>query len=250
MRVGKFQFQPEWATIAATIVLFPLFITLGLWQLDRAEQKRALVQNFEARSQEPPLRLAGNQQDPDHMRNRRVFASGQYDSHRQLLLDNRMYQSRPGYHVLTPFRLAGQDVAVLVNRGWVPLGTSREQLPDIRTSEQPRTVAGVIHVPSGPPLSLGESGDRAPGWPKVIQRVDRAALEQRLGMTLLPFTLRLSPQDDDGYVRVWKPHYRTPVEKHQAYAVTWFGFAVLLILLFAGLNLRRIDDTSGTEQDT
>ncbi len=233
----------------ATVLLFPLFLTLGLWQLDRADQKRALIQNFEARSQEPPLRLSGAQQDPEQLRNRRVIASGRYDSGRQLLLDNQIYQSRPGYHVLTPLRLAGEDVAVMVNRGWIPLGPRRDQLPDIHTGEQPRRVAGTIHLPSAPPLLLGESGDRAPGWPKVIQRVDRPALEQRLAMKLLPFTVRLSPEDDDGYVREWKPHYRTPVEKHHAYAVTWFGFAALLVLLYVGLNLVREEHPAGTRED-
>ena len=246
MRFGKFQFQPGWLATAATVCLLPLFILLGLWQLDRAEQKRALIENYVARSDEPPLRLVGEQADAAHMRNRRVFARGHYDSSRQLLLDNKIQQSRPGYHVLTPFFLSDEQVAVLVNRGWVPLGASRERLPEIGTGEQSRTVTGVVHVPSPPPLALGDSGDSVPGWPKVIQRVDRIALEQRLQTRLLPYTVRLSPQEDDGYIRDWKPHFRTPTEKHQAYAVTWFGFAVLLLVLFVGLNLSRIHEMPET----
>ena len=189
MRFGKFQFQPGWPATAATVLLLPLFVALGFWQLDRAEQKRALIQHYEARSSEPPLQLAGDQRDPEQMRNRRVIARGRYDAKRQLLLDNRLYQSRPGYHVLTPLLLAGEDVAVLVNRGWVPLGASREQLPDIRSGEQLRILTGRIHLPSAPPLALGESGDSVPGWPKVIQRVDLPALEQRLETSLLPFSV-------------------------------------------------------------
>lgn len=250
VRIGKFQFQPGLPATAATVLLFPLFITLGLWQLDRAAEQRALVQHFELRSADPPLQLDGGQRNPEDMRNRRVLASGRYDSEHQLLLDNQMYQSHPGYHVLTPFRLAGENVAVLINRGWVALGASRDQLPDIRVAEQPRTIGGVVYVPSGPPLALGESGDSVPGWPKVIQRVDPLALEQRLGTGLLPFTVRLSPEDGDGYVREWKPRHATPPEKHQAYAVQWFGFALLLAVLFVGLNLRLADDPSETRGDS
>ncbi len=249
VRIGKFQFRPAWVTTAVTVLLLPLFTFLGLWQLDRADQKKALVEHYKARSKHPPLQLTGAQRDAEAMRNRRVLASGRYDSERQLLLDNQIHRSRPGYHVITLFSLTGEDAAVLVNRGWVPLGTSRAELPDIRVGQEPRTIGGSLHVPSAPPLALGESGDSVPGWPKVIQWIDRPALERRLGTALLPFTVRLSPEDSDGYLRQWSPRYGTPPEKHHAYAVQWFGFAVLLVVLFVGLNLRRADDPSETRED-
>ncbi len=249
MRIGKFQFRPALPTTVVTLLLLPLFTALGFWQLERAEQKRALVEHYEARSLDPPLHLDGAQRDPEEMRNRRIRASGHYDAERQLLVDNRIYQSRPGYHVLTAFRLAGENAAVLVNRGWVPLGNSRTQLPDIGVAQDLRTIGGSVHMPSAPPLALGESGDRAPGWPKVIQWVDYPALERRLETALLPFLVRLSPEDSDGYVREWSPHHGTPPEKHHAYAVQWFGFAVLLVVLFVGLNLHRSDEPSETREE-
>ncbi len=249
MYIGKFQFRPGLTTTVLTLLLLPLFTALGIWQLERAEQKRALVEHYEARSGDPPLRLTGAQRNAEHLRNRRILARGQYDAEHQLLLDNQIYRSRPGYHVLTPFRLAGEKVSVLINRGWVPLRATRDQLPDVHVSEDPRTVGGNVHVPSAPPLLLGESGDSVPGWPKVIQWIDYAALERRLGTPLLPFTLRLSPESSDGYVRDWSPRHGTPPEKHQAYAVQWFGFAVLLVVLYIGLNLRRPDDPSKPRED-
>ena len=190
-----------------TLLLLPVFTALGLWQLERAEQKRALVEHYEARSEDPPLHLSGTQRDAEHLRNRRILARGHYDARHQLLLDNQIHRSRPGYHVLTPFRLEGDNVSVLVNRGWVSLGATRDQLPDVHVSQDPRTIAGKVHIPSAPPLLLGESGDTVPGWPKVIQWIDHAALERRLETLLLPFTLRLSPHSVDGYVRDWNPRY-------------------------------------------
>ncbi len=249
MHIGKFQFRPALPTTVVTLLLLPLFTALGLWQLDRAAQKRALVEHYQARSNVPPLQLDGAQRNPEDMRNRRVLVRGQYDPGRQLLLDNRIYQSRPGYHVLTVFHLAGENVAVLVNRGWVPLGNSRAQLPDITVGQQLRTIGGSVHMPSAPPLALGESGDSVPGWPKVIQWVDYPALERRLETALLPFLVRLSPEDSDGYVREWNPRHGTPPEKHHAYAVQWFGFAVLLVVLFVGLNLHRSDEPSETREE-
>ena len=247
VRIGKFQFRPGWATTVGSLLLLPLFTGLGLWQLDRADQKRALVDHFEDRAADLPVQLDGTQRDPDHMLNRRVLATGRYAADRQLLLDNRIYRSRPGYQVLTPFRLSKGRTAVLVNRGWVPLGADRNQLPDIEVDARHRSIAGLVHKPSDPPLLLGDSGDRVPGWPKVIQRLDIPALEQRLDVQLLPYTVRLSPEAPDGYVRDWRPNYRTPPEKHQAYAVQWFGFAVLLAVLYLALNLRPAEDKGEAE---
>jgi len=226
-----------------SLLVFPMFVSLGLWQLDRAEQKRALIAHYEQRTADLPVRLVGTQRDTVAMLNRRVAATGRYDSAHQILLDNQVYRGRPGYFALTPLRLSGSEMRVLVNRGWVPLGQSRAILPDLRVTEEVISLAGVVHQPSAPPLALDDPGDAAPGWPKVVQRVDLEALGQRLNASLLPYTLRLAPDQDHGYVRVWETQYsRTPPEKHQAYAVQWFGLALVLLILFVGLNTRRVRD--------
>jgi len=241
MRIGQFQFRPGLVPTVMSLLLLPMFVSLGLWQLHRAEQKHALIAHYEQRTADLPLRLDGSQRDTAAMLNRRVAATGRYDSAHQVLLDNQVYRGRPGYFALTPLRLSGSDMTVLVNRGWVPMGPSRVDLPDLRVTEDVISLAGVVHTPSVPPLTLGASGDATPGWPKVVQRVHLEALGQRLNAPLLPYTLRLAPDQDHGYVRVWDTQYsRTPPEKHQAYAVQWFGLALVLLVLYVGLNTRRI----------
>ena len=40
MRIASWEFNPSlWPTLA-TILVLPLFLSLGFWQLDRAEEKR------------------------------------------------------------------------------------------------------------------------------------------------------------------------------------------------------------------
>lgn len=241
MRIGQFQFRPGLVPTVMTLLLFPGFVSLGLWQLDRAEQKRALITHYKQRTADLPVRLDGSQRDTAAMLNRRVAATGRYDPAHQVLLDNQVYRGRPGYFALTPLRLKGSDMTVLVNRGWVPMGRTRADLPDLGVTEEVLTLAGVVHKPGAPPLALGDAGDTTPGWPKVVQRVDLEALGERLNAPLLPYTLRLAPDQAHGYVRAWETQYsRTAPEKHQAYAVQWFGLALVLLILFVGLNTRRI----------
>ncbi len=106
------------------------FLALAVWQLGRADEKRQLQAIFEARLQQPPLEYKGGELDPDLVQYRRLRLEGHFLREGQLLLDNVVMDGRPGYEVITPFRLQGDGV-VLVDRGWVPLGRSRALVPEI-----------------------------------------------------------------------------------------------------------------------
>ena len=239
MHVGKFQFEPQLVPTVATLLVFPVLIALGFWQLERAEEKRRLIERFQSRLADHPVRLDGTQRDGEALAIRRVVLTGRYRSDRQVLLDNQIYRGRAGYHVLTPFEIAGTETQVLVNRGWVPLGRTRTMLPDIQVTEAELSITGQVHIPTGPPVHLGNSGDTAPGWPKVVQRIDIPALAQRLDTALLPYTIRLAKDQEHGYVRAWKAYYGAGPGKHQAYAVQWFGLAVILVIVYFALSTHR-----------
>ena len=241
MRVGKFQFKPRFAPTVVAIMLLPILLGLGFWQLERAEQKRVFVEQFQSRLADAPVRLDGNQRDGKALANRRVVVTGHYQPYHQVLLDNQIHRGRPGYHVLTPLAISGSETVVLVNRGWVPLGRTRAMLPDIRVPEADQSVQGQVYVPTGPPLKLGDSGDVAPGWPKVVQRIDFPALGQRLDATVLPYTVRLAPDQEHGYVRDWRAQYGASPEKHQAYAAQWFTLALVLFVVYVALSTRHVD---------
>jgi len=130
MRLGSYEFSPGlWPSIA-TLVLLPGMIWLGIWQLERAAWKQGLVDAHDASSQLAPVSLEWMLDAGEVSEYRPVAASGHYDLEQQLLLDNRTYLGHAGYHVLTPLRLK-DHAAVLVNRGWVPLGQSRAELPEL-----------------------------------------------------------------------------------------------------------------------
>ncbi len=72
---------------------------------------------------------------------------GQFEAQYQILLDNRVHEGRVGYDVLTPFRIQNGHMRILVNRGWVPMGPSRSQLPVLETPGQVQIISGHLYRP-------------------------------------------------------------------------------------------------------
>jgi surfeit locus 1 family protein len=245
MRVGSFNFCPTLWPSLATLVLLPVLIGLGHWQLERAAWKQGLVDAHAARIGEPaqPLQsvLASSRAGAD-LEYRQVTAQGVYDLDHQLLLDNQIYQGQAGYHVLTPLRLEGGESGddwVLVNRGWVPLGESRSQLPAIAGPAEPITLRAMIKLPPGKAFGPDAVEDSGASWPKVIQQLEIGPIGKHLGRPLLPLVLLLDKADPGGFARDWKPVYGITPDKHRAYAAQWFTLALVLLMIYIGVNTRR-----------
>jgi surfeit locus 1 family protein len=245
MRIGPFDFRPSLWPSLATLVLLPVLIGLGQWQLERAAWKQGLVDAHAARIGEParPLRsLLATFTSGADLEYRQVTAQGVYDLDHQLLLDNQIYQGAAGYHVLTPLRLEGAgpgDAWVLVNRGWVPLGDSRKRLPAVTGPSGPVFVRAMIRLPPEKIFRLEAVEEAGTGWPQVIQQLEIGPIGQRLGHPLLPLVLLLNPEDSQGFVRDWKPVYGITPDKHRAYAAQWFTLALVLLLIYIGVNTHR-----------
>ena len=246
MRIGNFEFRPGLWPSLATLVLLVLLLSLGFWQLDRAAQKRLLLEAYTARPDDAPIQVDERFGPTPDWRYRQAQVTGTYMAERQFLLDNRVYQGRVGYFVLTPMRLARSDAAVLVNRGWVAQGSTRAELPPLPVAHAgERVIEGLIDFP-GKVFVLGEGEDRDPGWPKVLQQVRLELQSTQLGVRLLPMILLLDPDQADGFVRDWTPVVVGP-ERHVGYAVQWFALAAVLTILYLWVNLRRIRRSDAPE---
>jgi surfeit locus 1 family protein len=240
MRFGAFDFRPAlWPTIV-TLLLLPLMTGLGIWQLERAGWKQALVDAHEGRGRLSPVALGSLPDINDAVQYRRVFARGYYDMAHQLLLDNKIYQGHAGYHVLTPLHLDDSDAVVLVNRGWVPVGKSRAALPDIPGTDGEVLVDGIVRLPPKRFFRLAAVDETNTDWPKVVQQLEMGELEQLLDRTLEPLILLLDKDDEFGFYRDWKAVYGVTVDKHRAYAMQWFSLAVVLLAIYIGVNSTRI----------
>lgn len=244
-------------------VLVPLFVSLGDWQWRKAAAKEERQATLDARAHEAALPLTANPVDPDEMRYRRVTVRGTFEPRHQILIENRFHRGRIGYHVVTPLRIeAGtpNDMRVLVNRGWIPAGRDRNDLPSFSTPDGPVDLTAIATPPGTRFLYLGkEVTDQA--QPLVWQNLDLARYRRLVDFPLQPVVLLLSPESAAGFVRDW-PRPDERIERHRGYAWQWFGFAAATIGIWLFfllrprfLNRRRhdagkaiADAPAGTEQ--
>lgn len=238
MRVGPFIYSPGWFSTAFTVCLLGLLIWLGWWQAGRAESKLAMQSQYKSVAEDGVLRLDTHARNLDVFRFYRVEASGSFDGGHQFLLDNRTHEGKAGYHVLTPLRF-DDHTAVLVNRGWVPTGASRETLPEVDVPLGELNVEGNLFPPPRVFL-LGSSGYENRGWPLVVQSVEFDRMEQLIGYTLLGAVVMMAPDSPGGYTRLWKPYYGIPPQRHKAYSFQWFSLATALLIIYVAMTVRRV----------
>jgi len=207
--------------IAGLAVLAALFASLAAWQFRRADESRATLAQFASAAAEQSL----PSELDDAVRFHRVSVSGAYVGEPQFLLDNMLHEGAAGYHVLTALRIAGRTERVLVNRGWVPVGSDRAVLPDLAVGTGARTVTGRLERLPRPGLRLdGEPAERSDAT-VVLQYPTAAELAIRLGSPVFDYQLLLDPDAADGYVRDWHAPGLAP-ERHWAYAGQWFALCV------------------------
>ena len=147
MRAFAHRFQPGMLATVGAVILLPMLVSLGFWQLDRAEQKRAIQAEYDTRGRDERVEIGPQLQQADDLRFYRVIAHGTYQPQYQLLIDNRVQDGRVGYYVITPLRIRGSGTLALVNRGWVPMGQTRDDLPAASAPSGMLEITGVATVP-------------------------------------------------------------------------------------------------------
>lgn len=243
LRIANRDFVPRVWAVALTAAAMAAFVTLGMWQLERGREKQALADSFQ-RGTESIVALERRVAFDALPRYQHVQAAGQYDPARQILIDNMPSKTgKPGYRVLTPLQRADSDRLLLVDRGWVPLGATREALPPVQVSSAPRTVSGRLDTLPAPGVRVGEAGVAGDThWPRVLNFPRQADLEQVLGSRVEARILLLDPDMPDGYERAWRPAMQFGPERHLGYAVQWFAFAIVALVIFIALSLRPVKD--------
>lgn len=227
------------------LCLLPVLLALGMWQLDRSEQKRALLKLQEQAVATETLHLsAGIENNTEALRYRQVEVTGRYDVAHQFLLDNQISGGKAGYFVLTPLVLTGETKAVLVNRGWIPLNPDRSVLPDLRINQIQAIITGRINNFASVGIKLAGAEIPTVGWPSVVQVVDSKVLAEKLGYSLFQFQIELAKELPDGFKREWHTSTIMPPEQHTAYAIQWFALALTLTILFIWYSFKKNDAQS------
>jgi surfeit locus 1 family protein len=217
----------------AALAAIALAVRLGLWQLDRADQKVALQSTLAARASEPVLdaaALARTAEAAEAQHQRAVVLHGHWIADRTVFLDNRQMDGKVGFFVVTPLALAPGPGTALVQRGWVPRSfNDRTALPTFETPTGIVTVTGTV---AASPARLFDFGGAASG--PIRQNLDIASFARETGLDLLPLSVveRETPGSAaDGLARHW-PAPAADVQKHYGYAVQWFAIAAGIAFLY------------------
>jgi surfeit locus 1 family protein len=223
-------FVPTIAAVAGIAV----FVAAGNWQRGRMEQKLALRAQLDAAAAQPAVPLPAGV-EWEAWRYRPVSASGTFDAAHQILLDNRIVAGRAGFEVVTPLKLT-DGRTVLVNRGWLPAGVTRDALPTAPPPAAPVTVEGRINVPT--PRYLELRADTVQG--AVWQNLDPKRFAQVTGVPVLPVVIEQTRplHAGDALVRAW-PAPDAGADKHRVYMLQWYAFAALAAFLWLFFTLRR-----------
>ena len=241
-------FRRKW--LLATLLVFAgtaVCIRLGLWQLDRLEQRRTFNAQFESARALAALDLNEVQPaDITGMEWRAVEVTGEYDFANQVAVRNQYNGSEYGYHLLTPLRFAGE--AVLVDRGWIP-AEGNSAAADWRKYDEAGTanISGQIRLGRAKP-ALGGVPDALPedgGTLEVWNNADITRIAAQMPYPILPVYIQPEVAANDTEPPILsQPVIELTEGPHFGYALQWFTFATIL---FVGYPFFLRKQESGTK---
>jgi surfeit locus 1 family protein len=216
--------------LAASIIFIltiPLFIYLGIWQLDRAQYKKELFNKITNQTNFAAMPVNNFiHSDYKQYRFTKVQITGSAINSKNILLDNQTKNKQTGYRIITPVRLNDQEnTIILLDRGFIAGTNSRQELPIIPALTNPVILGGIINTPATGMLLREENYADKPQWPLLVQSIDFSQLKKAFGTTLCNFIVQLDDID------VINQHpldtYMREIHKHKSYAYQWFTFAIL-----------------------
>jgi surfeit locus 1 family protein len=231
----KFRFR--WIPFIAATTAAAIGVSLGQWQTRRAIEKESIEAKMSERSTAAPIVVDSTPLTGDDVEYRRVRVRGKFVSDWNIYLDNRPYKGSAGFYVLTPMRIEGSRMQVIVARGWVKRDIAdRTKLPEIALPDGIIEIEGLARRNAGHVLQLGNAEPLRPG--SIVQNLEPSTLAQASGLPTQPFVIEQLGDTQDGLVRDW-PRPSAGAEKHRAYAFQWYALAAMAIVFFVVTGLKR-----------
>ena len=234
LKLKLWHFKPSLQASLILLICIPILISLGNWQMRRAQYKKDLIHVLNNRLHQTPLpidelKLKLNPSEFNHLRFMPCKLTGKFINHKSLLLDNQIVNGKVGYKIITPFQVANSKRWFLIDRGWIQASSTRTRLPEIATIDGNVTLAGIInHPPSGIVLIKDQVNSKA-NFPILIQAVDYAIIEQQLAHPVSNFVIQLSSEVSLGISS----------NKHLGYAMQWFTIAITMFIYYVVISLKR-----------
>jgi len=204
----------------STLAMLAVLLFLGTWQVQRLMWKQAVLAAIAAAEQRPAVPLAGNPPALSRVRAAGIFAPGValYGAEVRTLAG-----APTGGARLLGVLLRDGAPPVLVDRGWVPVPT-----PPIVAGAA--TIDGYLRPADAP--GMFTPADDLSGL--RFYTLDPAAIGRALGIAgLAPYVLvAMGPAPLSGFPDPARTMPR-PTNNHLVYAATWYGLALVLLVIFA-----------------
>jgi surfeit locus 1 family protein len=226
-----------WPTVAM-LAGVTLLLSLGQWQWQRKTWKAALIADRAARASAPAVPLAAVLAAGPVAEYQRVTASGVFRHGNERHLYTPL-NAGPGWEVMTPLHVPAANIAVLVDRGFVP---DHLRQAESRSAGQPAgdvTITGRIRY----------SGTKATFTPanEPVRNIwywrDLKAMTDGTGATVAYYIeADTSVTSPGGWPRpgLADPIYNNLSNRHLEYALTWWALAATLIGIYLALVLSRL----------
>ena len=219
--------------------IFILFIALGTWQIERLHWKDGLIAQRSAGVTAPPTTLPHALDQARALEFHNVIVHGAFRNDGELYLNAISKDGKPGYHVLTPFRL-DDGRFILIERGFVP---ENRKMPESRPAGQiegDTAVTGLLRVPAAKPSWF--LPDNEPDRNRWFY-LDLSAMASAVHLALLPFYVDAdSTPNRDGFPVGGQTNLDLPND-HLQYAITWYALAALMpVLYFMFVRLYRREE--------
>jgi surfeit locus 1 family protein len=206
-----------------TLAMLAVLLGLGTWQVRRLHWKEAILARIARAEAAPPIPL---QAVPEPFTKVAVTGHLRADLSAQYAVEVRDTQDGPqmGTFLIQPLERPDAP-PLLVERGWVP----QKRSTPIAQPQGQTTVAGYIHGPESPGLFSAKDDPAA----RIFYTLDPAAIGAALGLKrVAPFILiALGPAPPELWPDPAK-HLPQPPNNHLSYAITWYGLAVALVVIF------------------
>ncbi|PMH03468.1 SURF1 family protein [Vibrio splendidus] len=263
----KFRSKGFWIAVVLTVVSVGILIKLGLWQLDRGNEKLRYEQQLSERAQQSPRSLdsvitewkdsriqAQGASEQLSLNGLKVDVELETPSGLVVLLDNQVNQGAVGYviYMLGEVRFKDENESLvaekqlLIDLGFVAASNDRRELPQLGNITLPTNMSGRLYTRSVNPLSheLGLENTT----PKRIQNINITALSEYTGQAVLPFVFQPQSLESWPYELLWRPTAMKS-EKHFGYSFQWFVMAAVLLFLMLLIGYRYLKATPITENN-
>ena len=217
----------EYLILLIFLVVFIGSLSLGIWQIDRGYDKKALENTFSQRQSLPVETNPGELNQNLYYRN--IQISGIFGK-KNFFVDNKTLNGKAGYVVFSPFTLADSK-KILVSRGWIE-SNQRDSLPELSLPQTKLKLDGMIRPFSKDFVLEDQAKQIADNF--IIQGLDKELMENLSGEKFLPYVFEMSALSSLSLEPIWRPTSLKST-RHFGYAIQWFALA--LVVLFGGYYL-------------